>query len=50
MAHLFRGDETFKLLDEGINKLKQAVHVDPGKHDAFWCLGNAYTSKAGLLL
>ncbi|XP_009109811.1 mitochondrial import receptor subunit TOM20-2 isoform X1 [Brassica rapa] len=36
------------MLNDAIFKLEEVLTLSPGKHQALWCLGNAYTTQAFL--
>ncbi|KAJ4879826.1 Mitochondrial import receptor subunit TOM20-2 [Raphanus sativus] len=36
------------MLSDAISKLEDVLTLNPGKHEALWCLGNAYTTQAFL--
>lgn len=49
LAHLHRGERACSTIEEAIEKLQTALELDGTKHNALWCLGNAYTSKGFLM-
>ncbi|GAB4819064.1 hypothetical protein N2152v2_006110 [Parachlorella kessleri] len=48
LAHFRQGGEAAEMIEEAIDKFKQALTIDDSRHDALWCLGNAYTSQGFL--
>jgi tetratricopeptide (TPR) repeat protein len=48
LAHFRQGEEAYEMIEEAIKKFDKALVLDARRHDALWCLGNAYTSQGFL--
>lgn len=48
LAHFRQGQEAYSMIEDAIAKFQQALDIDDARHDALWCLGNAYTSQGFL--
>jgi len=48
LAHFRQGTEAVDLIQLAVEKLEMALVINPKKHDALWCLGNALTSQGFL--
>ena len=48
LAHFKQGDDAVEMIELAISKYQAALKIEPRKHDALWCLGNALTSQGFL--
>jgi len=48
LAHFRQGPEAVDMIEEAVEKFESALEINPKKHDALWCLGNALTSQGFL--
>mmetsp|Transcript_7499 Transcript_7499/g.21215 ORF Transcript_7499/g.21215 Transcript_7499/m.21215 type:complete len:207 (+) Transcript_7499:222-842(+) len=48
LAHFRSGNEAYEMIEQAVSKFQSALKINEKKHDALWCLGNAYTSQGFL--
>eukprot|EP00193_Tetraselmis_chui_P018729 CAMPEP_0177774962 /NCGR_PEP_ID=MMETSP0491_2-20121128/13821_1 /TAXON_ID=63592 /ORGANISM="Tetraselmis chuii, Strain PLY429" /LENGTH=156 /DNA_ID=CAMNT_0019293445 /DNA_START=120 /DNA_END=586 /DNA_ORIENTATION=- len=48
LAHFRQGAEAYEMIEQAVEKFEAAIKLNPKKHDALWCLGNAFTSQGFL--
>eukprot|EP00873_Tetraselmis_striata_P045540 jgi/Tetstr1/465804/TSEL_010425.t2 len=48
LAHFRQGAEAYEMIEQAVEKFQAALKLNPKKHDALWCLGNAFTSQGFL--
>ena len=48
LAHFKQGPEAVEMIELAVAKFEGALKINPKKHDALWCLGNALTSQGFL--
>lgn len=48
LAHFRQGNEAYDMIEQAVGKFEEALSIDSKRHDALWCLGNAYTSQGFL--
>lgn len=48
LANFMPGEEASDMVEDAVSKFQKALTIEPAKHDALWCLGNAFTSQGFL--
>lgn len=48
LAHFYQGQASVNMLQDAVSKFEEALKINPKKHYALWCLGNALTSQSFL--
>jgi tetratricopeptide (TPR) repeat protein len=48
LAHFRHGSDAVEMIELAVGKFEAALKINPKKHDALWCLGNALTSQGFL--
>eukprot|EP01025_Chloroclados_australasicus_P016797 TRINITY_DN18571_c0_g1_i4.p1 TRINITY_DN18571_c0_g1~~TRINITY_DN18571_c0_g1_i4.p1 ORF type:complete len:213 (-),score=21.16 TRINITY_DN18571_c0_g1_i4:432-1070(-) len=48
LANFMPGEDATTMVNTAVQKFEAALEIEPTKHDALWCLGNAYTSQGFL--
>ena len=48
LANFSPGEKAGELVEDAVDKFQKALEIEPKKHEALWCLGNAYTSQGFL--
>jgi len=49
LAHSRQGQASINMLQDAMSKFEEALKINPKKHEALWCLGNALISQNFLL-
>lgn len=48
LSQFHSAPDSKKMVEDAISKFDEALDINPKKHDALWCMGNAHTSVAFL--
>lgn len=48
LSQFRQGADAYSMIEEAIEKFQKALKIDEERHDALWCLGNAYTTQGFL--